>query len=421
MSNSYSITYGFIEYLTAFFIILQCNSVFSNVHYNFINMFSILFMFILFIASLIRLSSDKLPRNNLLILIISFIFLTLIYLIIEYFFIGNFDLITILSFFISPIVFMTYFYEKFVSRSIKTSIISKFVNIMIFLSIISLFYWILALLGHPGNTGIFIDWGGKRVVEGYNYLFFVTQHTNIGSISIIRNTGIFVETPMYSYVLSIAFLFQMFILKLNKKSDFIKIGILFITIITTTSTTGIIVSLLSIIYYIFFTGRIKNYLKIIITPVGFLLMYIANVVFSSKQSSDLSSSYAIRMNDIHSCIQAWISHPLLGVGMNNNVDIQQYMYPFRLTFYGRSFGNEGLSTGIGVILAYGGLIFFLWYIMPIAYSMFKDKNRFIISLMMIVLLLYTNVPFGYVNGIFLGYFWLSFLYSKNDNRFLIDD
>ena len=57
------------------------------------------------------------------------------------------------------------------------------------------------------------------------------------------------------------------------------------------------------------------------------------------------------------------SDPINGIGYNNLKGIN----PFRL--YKRT--DAGLSTGLGGILAYGGLLWGLWYIVPVVIAVKK--------------------------------------------------
>lgn len=403
-------SYNFLEFLAALFIILQCNSIFSTINKicgTIINYSTIGIIALLFIISFFRLISINF--NKILYFIMLFGIFIVILFFTEYFFTDSFGLYGYFLFIISPVFFVTYLYDRLISNGLSNSVLNKMVNITVILAVISLFYWILNLNNYPTNTSVIMNWGGTRIINGYNYIDFITQNISIGNLSIIRNTGIFPESPMYSYVLTIALIIQLFVLRINKKSDVIKSIIIFITIVSTVSTTGIIVSIIVSVYYFFFISNIKTYLKVILLPLGLIAIYLSHIIFDGKKSADLNSSYAIRMNDIHATFQSWIDHPLLGVGINNSSYIEKYMYPFRLL----PNGNNGLSTGFYLILAYGGILLALFYLCPSILAMLRGKRTFILAVSTLILFVYTIIPFTYLYSLILSYFWLCAMYGKD--------
>jgi len=87
-----------------------------------------------------------------------------------------------------------------------------------------------------------IDFGSynnePRQINSYFNLHFDTQKMGIGGFTLIRNSGIFCEAPMYAIILLVTFMFQLFIdeIEFSKRNFYI----LVVTIITTVTTTGII-------------------------------------------------------------------------------------------------------------------------------------------------------------------------------------
>ncbi|MDV6379947.1 hypothetical protein ACYJZK_04545 [Pediococcus pentosaceus] len=293
----------------------------------------------------------------------------------------------------------------------ENTILMKFRNVVLILATISLIFWILSMIGMPSTSYATIDWGRIKVIYGYFYIHYIAQGSIdfLGFQGIIRNTGIFVEAPMYSYVLSLALIVDIFLYsKLKGYSR--KSLLLMITIFTTTSSTGIIlVILVAFSKLMFLTKRISNGVKaIVILGLLPILEIIISYIIKSKFDSNWYSSSSIRINDFVAGYQAWKNHWILGNGLNNYNSILQNMDYRRL----RLNANDGFSTGLMEVLAYGGIVYGLYFVSPIILLFRKDKKVFVVAGISFVLFTFTLVNNVFLWYIFISYFWAVLLNNK---------
>lgn len=315
-------------------------------------------------------------------------------------------------------LFVIYFVCNSNNIDINISIFTKFENMIIALSVISLFFWILASIGIKPNVVSNMGWGGSNLenshnVYGYYYLDFITQ----GKVhllfihSIIRNSGIFVEAPIYSYVLCVALFVELF-LKNNNKIFNYKVIILLITIFSTTSSMGIMLGLCSILLRFEYVSSNQYYKLIALLIMGIIALIIFKSLFLEKLDEQFNngitnydSSYFIRSDDIVSCLKAWKNHLLIGNGFGNITAIYKYMNPNRFL----PNGNTGLSSGFFDILSDGGLLFGSFYILPTLLSMKYQKVR-VISIICFILSMINMVSYTYIYIMILAYIWSTILF-----------
>lgn len=280
-------------------------------------------------------------------------------------------------------------------------ILIKVSNVVYILSIISLLMYILTVVLKvlPSNSEILLDWGDKRYVKSYYNLLYETQSFSIGGINLIRNTGIFTESPMYAFLLCISLATKLFIEKTNKV--IIYLVPLILTIFTTFSTIGIVVSsMLIIIYFLLRKGKtwIYSIIKLIILPLIIIggitisALFIQNRVEGSKYSN---GSYSIRIDDFKVGIKVWKQSKLFGIGYGEFETVQQYV---NKTIRGTDIGG---SSGIMHILAQGGLYLLLIHLIPaliiIFYSIrYKKFNYTLLCSLIIGLLLVTAVQYTFI-------------------------
>lgn len=264
----------------------------------------------------------------------------------------------------------------------------KFENVMLILSAISIVGWILFTFKLVPNSFFTISWDQVRRVPGFFYIDYASQGSSNFLIwnYFVRNTGIFIEAPMYAYVLSMALCVELFLKYGNEfKSVFNwRVVLLIITIFTTCSTNGFIVMLISLFLrcIILISNKKLRYIFLCLVPI---LAIIIKVIVREK-NGNMYSSYGIRMNDMHSSFRAWLNHPLIGNGLNNKKSISQYMYEYR-----RLNGNDGSSNGLLTILAYGGILYLLYYLIPVILSFKVSMKVAFFALISLVLLFFENV------------------------------
>lgn len=332
--------------------------------------------------------------------------LTLLFIVVNFFRFG-FPIKFIVFYFIDPIIIsLTIILTKKKMKYIN-EIWYKFENVVLILSVISIVGWILFLLRVNPNSSFLISWDSVRSVPGQFYLDYASQ----GAIDhfiifnhFVRNTGIFIEAPMYSYILSVALLVELFMKKKYCLADLIdwKIELLLFTIFTTASTNGMILSVFALLIKVFMLLS-KRKEKLIFSVVSVIFIFLFKVLLGNK-SGDIYSSYGIRMNDFYATFKAWLNNPLLGNGIDNIKSISRYMYKYR-----QLNGNIGSSNGLLTILAFGGIPYFLYFIVPVIKSYKVSKDLAIFSSLSLFLLMFENVQtsvlviytFSYVFSMFL--------------------
>lgn len=408
--NSKKITVKtFFEYVFVFVTLLQCNSVFyslENTGNKRILIIWYVLLLLLFFLNLMELHDKKINIVHLIKFQLIFVTLMSAFLIGEYIY-YPYDLKNALMYLFIPFCMVCIFYTDF---KVAGNLILKIRNVTVVLAVVSLFFWFLSIIGVSPNMSVNISWGSTHSVPGYFHLHFIAQGSiNFLGINTIRNTGVFDEAPMYSYVLCIAFLIHMFIPKQFKIMDFISI-ILIITILSTTSTTGIIILLLSILYYELFVNHKINKLLTIFVGIFLLpIVYFAvRNILIDKIDSNWYSSSSIRLNDLIAGFMAWKDHILIGNGIFNYKSIVNYMN------YNRIMTNiTGYSSGIMTVLAYGGLLLLLFYLVPTLLTMFVSRKDFAIGLFSFILFIFTVVNNVYLYIILLSFFWARYL-TKDD-------
>ncbi|MDU4713371.1 MAG: hypothetical protein E6Y02_00085 [Gemella haemolysans] len=276
-----------------------------------------------------------------------------------------------------PIMFLVLvilYYRKSIVR-----ILEKYVRISVILSIISLFFWSLGSIlkiVHPSN--VITSYWADGVIDNYYYLHFDTQQIEAFGNVIIRNSGIYPEPPMFNLSLCIALLFQILILKRINLSTWI----LIVTIITTTSTTGVFVLGFLVIYM--FIIKVKGLLKYISILCTTIIMFLLMELWDNKS---ISGSASIRFDDYNAGLITWKENLFLGSGFTNGLtNIQRNMDTTIRD-------NLGYSNSLFVISAQGGILLIMFYFFPILYIFIKRKYSYDLKffLCMIITLMATTI------------------------------
>lgn len=406
-----------LEYAFVLVSILQCNSVLYRDGNGDGNKIQFLWIILLFALGVYGVWELGIRKSNLLPLIKFIVVYILVYipfLVINYQR-NAFSVGAVVLYLIIPIIGTIYFYSA-IKMCRGEVLLLRMKNVILILAMISLFFWILSLIGVPTNSLTWITWGSTpHYVSGYFNIHYITQGaTEFLGINSIRNTGIFVEAPMYSYILSLGMLISFFVDRTKSLVTRERI-LLFITALSTTSTTGIITIILILVYYAIFlinniSKGVKITLCILIVPVGAILV---RLILLDKVDSNWASSSSIRANDFYAGFMAWKDHKFLGNGIDNYQSIMQYMDYRRLQFN----QNSGFSSGMMKVLAYGGILNFLIYLIPTV-STFKVSKKMlgfgIISFILFAVTLVNNV---YIYLVILCYFGASYL-LRNENKSL---
>lgn len=283
----------------------------------------------------------------------------------------------------------------YVNKEIFSALLSKFINVVVILAIFSLFFWIFGTLlnvVHPTST-VINQWSGGRLINSYYNLYFETQQMIFFGFRIIRNSGIFAESPIWGLILSIAYVIDFLILKSDKNS---KRNIIILTLLSTLSTTGIIIVGLAILYKMTTNRRMT---KLLLFPVT-LSLGLSLLLLLAEKSETVSAN--LRVDDYNIGFIVWKTSLWIGHGLNNGIlAIQSHISTFTR--------SVGYSNTLFVILAQGGLLLFLIYFSPMILLLFKKNINLDFKFAIILFfILVTTIIF---EGTFLFFWILTLSYS----------
>jgi len=236
----------------------------------------------------------------------------------------------------------------------------KYSNIVFVIAAVSLVFWVFgSLLGWIHSTGtLYTTWTGNeelKAVPSYYGIYFETQTSSffgLASHMIVRNTAIFTEAPMASFVFSLAFMYEML---MREKLNWKRCMLFAVAIISTSSTSGATALVLVVgLKYVFTKSKTKVglSLKLFLLPMVVVAVLIALGLLLERKLG--SSSGSIRMDDFSAGYKAWMDAPSFGNGLGNSDAIKRHMASFRVK-------NTGLSNSPMQVLAYGGIYLFLPY------------------------------------------------------------
>lgn len=251
------------------------------------------------------------------------------------------------------------------------NLLKKIVNVVLLISIVSLFFWLFASVLQiiEPTSDVKIVWGKPySTIKSYYYAYFETQtETWLTDTSLVRNSGIFAEGPMYAFVLIVALLFNNTVLYEKSRKYAHRTIILLTTIVTTMSVTGVACSVIIMLFRIkdilLWVDSKKRSIIILLTIVATLVA--APFVLNAISRKAETSSYAHRNMDIDNGLAEFSKKPLFGHGINHDRETESNPEV-----------GYGYSNAIIPILTDGGLLLLLIYILP-AFYLFKKmiKNR----------------------------------------------
>lgn len=237
-------------------------------------------------------------------------------------------------------------------ETINKNIFEKYYNnILFFLCITSLFFWILSQVGievesnviYPGN-GVFYRMNWFYIYRAQDTLMSVYVGTNI------RNFGIFWEPGTFQAFINLALFF--YISNKQNKIFNIKSMIYIATIVTTFSTTGYLLLIINLVYYLHIHSAKKSYKRYIYVLIAFVIaILILNTDTVTKKISYENDSFNTRLNDNLNGIKAIFQSPIFGLGYHSE----------RYTQVLERYGIYRNSSGLLIIAQQFGIIFAIWY------------------------------------------------------------
>ncbi|WP_353989211.1 hypothetical protein ABVF11_05385 [Pediococcus argentinicus] len=390
-----------VLYLAAFLVILNCNTVWGQqIKTNYTNILLILLLIILIVLQLPKIIDSI--GTTITLAIFPMLAIYSILVINTFAKMGSFGFSNIMTIIIIPIILIIYIVPD---PKNGLEFLRHIQNIMFILAIISILFWIIASLGVQPNMSLSVAWGPIRTAPGFYGVHFITQgYADFIGLNLIRNTGVFLEAPMYAYALSIALLSALFLDKKSKFRDF-QIFIFFITLFSTTSTTGVVVAITSLAYNEVFVVHNRNilYRFLLFFTVGGVAVFTVVLIIQSKFTDNFNNwagSTAIRTDDVFVGLATWLQHIWVGNGIGNTSAIIANMDSRRIMAE-----LTGYSNGFFQVLAFGGIVNMLVYLVPTIIS-FKNNRVFAFGLFAFVLFSVTIIGYTYIYIII-----LVFLYS----------
>lgn len=396
-----------IDVILMFFLIISTNSIYVNIEdaYNFNNYITILIL-VSFVCKIILFKISKEIFNKILILLGGYYSIVILISIINF---SKFTINNVLYYFINFPLLLVIILLLREQNKLQTWLIN-FINITTLLAIISLFFWILVSnLNIIAPTDYLINkWSDGGVAVSYYNIYFETQRIAIMDNVIIRNSGIFAEAPMWNLILSIALMIQTLFLGRNNYKTFI----LVLTILSTVSTTGIYIIGLIIAYKIIFeVSGWKKYITLILVPI---LLLVLSFIWENK-SETVSAS--IRFDDYKAGIQAWFDSVFFGSGFLNGLRVIESYMDTTIR------GNLGYSNSLFIILAQGGIILFILYLLPMMLILVRRKysynTKFFIVLFIVILsttIFVDTYIFAFIVGFMYSMVLIGVLDEKNNRR-----
>ena len=235
-----------------------------------------------------------------------------------------------------------------------------FVNVVSVVASISLFFWLFgSVLGLINGVSTPYIWGENyNTTVNYFWLYFENriQAAELFGQPVIRNTGIYAEAPGFSgyliMALAIAIPAEKEEISLKQKA------LLVVTMLTTLSTKGLIAVMILIALTYLFTHPAKSTSKLIQKIFFTVTIVIGASIGTSLLLEDKSTtmSYLIRMDDVRAAVNTWKNHVMFGAGYMETNEIIQNFSVYR--------PNNGLSMGLTLLLAQGGIYMILFYAAP---------------------------------------------------------
>lgn len=362
-----------IDIILMFFLIISTNSIYVNIEdgYSFNNYITIL-IFVSFVCKIILFKISKEIFNKILILLGVYYSIVILISIINF---SKFTINNILYYFINFPLLLVIILLLREQNKLQAWLINV-INITALLAVISLFFWILVSnFNVISPTDYLINkWSDGGVVVSYYNMYFETQKIEIMDNVIVRNSGVFAEAPMWNLILSIALMIQTLFLRRN---DY-KTLILVLTILSTVSTTGVYIIGLIIAYKIIFeVSGWKKYITLILVPI-----LVLGLSFIWENKSETASA-SIRFDDYKAGIQAWFDNIFFGSGFLNGLRVIESYMDTTIR------ANLGYSNSLFVILAQGGIILFILYLLPMFLILLNRKYsydlKFFVFLLLVIL------------------------------------
>ena len=277
----------------------------------------------------------------------------------------------------------------------------KLADIVTVLTVISLFCYLFGTLLNvlPGESTATYSWGGTvRTCPTYYHLFYEAQKIDFFGFKLVRNCGVFPEAPGFAIYLVFATATEVL---LRDKPRLWRCAVYALATITTYSAKAIVlVAAVFALKYMFTPskGWLSRRLKVILIPAAILGVGAVTAVLLWDKMQSVSGG--MRLDDVLACYKTWLTSPVFGTGYWNDDSV----IPF-FTYAERY--NDGLSMGMMVVLAQGGLYLLTLYLVPAVRMLCRAEKRHrwmlgSFTLMMFGLLFTSNIAYNFLTLLLLA-------------------
>ncbi len=277
----------------------------------------------------------------------------------------------------------------------SAGLLFKLSDIVMVLTAISLVCFVFGTLLDilPGAGMARYSWGGSlRNCPTYYHLFYEAQKINFMGHTFVRNCSIFPEAPGFAIFLVTATSTEV----LLRQRPRIWRCILYVlaTVTTFSAKAVVLVAAVFAMRYILMPSRTEFWRKVkrLLVPVALLgVGAVAAVMLWDKMQT---VSGFMRLDDVVACIKTWRTSPVFGTGYwNDESVIPFFSYADRY--------NNGLSMGMMVVLAQGGLYLLCLYLIPLVNAVLRARgtHRRMLAgfgLMYLALLFTSNIAYNFL-------------------------
>ncbi len=364
----------FLQYISCICIFVGTDSMYIALQNGtkVYNISSLLLMLSLVLISLISFPIKRKYLNK-----VTFISLLIVVFFSIYCFFSDFVTASILILICEIICFLFYVVLYELNNDCMFELLDNYSNLMLFLGILTFFLWLFCSVLHviPFNRTVISYWSGKanpKVVNSFYNIYFEPVDTNMFGIP--RNSGLFTEAALASLSFGISLLNEVFI---NQKKNYFRIIAFIVIIFSTTSTAGIIIAILVILYLLFkskFNILILRIIKGLLFP---LLIVVTFILIRSLFSFKIATfSGGDRVTDYINGFSYFKKKFVIGYGYGNSGFMNSI--------------NSGYSNSITFLMLTGGLFFILPWILLIVKSIYvsyvkKNVNIFLFALFIILI------------------------------------
>lgn len=313
-------------------------------------------------------------------------------------FFTRYNLIRTVLYLLIPFCLCVLYLSLLKTREEKSRLVLYLSDIIVTLSFVSLVLYILGtLFGFLSPTQEVRVWWAEeeKLVNTYFHLLYEAQEINFFGHTFMRNCGIFPEAPGFAAFLAVSLSAELF---LRKKVSYSRLVVLSLTCVTTFSAKALLLAAAA--FYLKFLlwdkkGRVIVALKL--SGAAVAAAFAAIILWDKAQSN----SFYIRLDDFKAALATFVQNPIFGAGYyNDSAVIANFEYAYRY--------NDGLSMGLAVLAAQGGLWLTLFYLLSAVKAVFCVEKRERLSMLAFALIFFgmlfiTNMPFAMLTIFIVSY------------------